>query len=96
MDYRRREILTRISLPISPLNLNIQPKEKTLHQPDIVLYFSKSKWLYIDNSTTRVFYAPVAQWIEQWFPVPCAGVRFPSGVLHGTMIKAELLLFTAA
>ena len=25
--------------------------------------------------------APVAQWIEQWFPVPCAGVRFPSGVL---------------
>ena len=26
--------------------------------------------------------APVAQWIEQWFPVPCAGVRFPSGVFH--------------
>ena len=30
-------------------------------------------------------YAPVAQWIEQWFPVPCAGVRFPSGVLPGTV-----------
>ena len=29
--------------------------------------------------------APVAQWIEQWFPVPCAGVRFPSGVLHEVM-----------
>ena len=29
--------------------------------------------------------APVAQWIEQWFPVPCAGVRFPSGVLPGTV-----------
>ena len=27
-------------------------------------------------------YAPVAQWIEQWFPEPCfAGVRVPSGVL---------------
>ena len=26
-------------------------------------------------------YAPVAQWIEQWFPEPCfAGVRVPSGV----------------
>ena len=23
--------------------------------------------------------APVAQWIEQWPPEPCAGVRFPSG-----------------
>ena len=32
-------------------------------------------------------YAPVAQWIEQWFPVPCAGVRFPSGVLPGTYVQ---------
>ena len=31
--------------------------------------------------------APVAQWIEQWFPVPCAGVRFPSGVLPGTYVQ---------
>ena len=35
--------------------------------------------------------APVAQWIEQWFPVPCAGVRFPSGVLHGTMNSSDAL-----
>ena len=35
--------------------------------------------------------APVAQWIEQWFPVPCAGVRFPSGVLHGTMNSSGAL-----
>ena len=76
---------------ISQLGTTIQPKEKTLHQPDIVLYFSKSKWLYIDNSTTRVFYAPVAQWIEQWFPVPCAGVRFPSGVLPGTIGRSGAL-----
>ena len=31
--------------------------------------------------------APVAQWIERWFPVPCAGVRFPSGVLPGTYVQ---------
>ena len=31
-----------ISKPITH-ETNIQPKEKTLHQPDIVLYFSKSK-----------------------------------------------------
>jgi hypothetical protein len=31
-------------------------------------------------------YAPVAQWIERWFPVPGAGVRFPSGVpLHNRL-----------
>ena len=35
--------------------------------------------------------APVAQWIEQWFPVPCEGVRFPSGVLHGTMNSSDAL-----
>ena len=35
--------------------------------------------------------APVAQWIEQWFPVPCAGVRFPSGVLHGSMNSSDAL-----
>ena len=35
--------------------------------------------------------ASVAQWIEQWFPVPCAGVRFPSGVLHGTMNSSDAL-----
>ena len=35
--------------------------------------------------------APVAQWIEQWFPVPCAGVRFPSGVLHGMMNSSDAL-----
>ena len=33
----------------------------------------------LENNT-----ASVAQWIEQWFPVPCAGVRFPSDVLTGT------------
>ena len=38
---------------------------------------SKIFWkLEIDSN----LFAPVAQWIEQWFPVPCAGVRFPSGV----------------
>ena len=26
-----------------------------------------------------LFYAPVAQWIEQWPPTPCAMVRFHSG-----------------
>lgn len=26
--------------------------------------------------------APVAQWIEQWPPEPCAGVRFPSGAFE--------------
>lgn len=36
-------------------------------------------------------FAPVAQWIEQWFPVPCAGVRFPSGVLPGTVVRSGAL-----
>ncbi len=29
-------------------------------------------------------YAPVAQWIEQWFPKPCARVRFPPGAHSNT------------
>ena len=38
-------------------------------------------------------FAPVAQWIEQWFPVPCAGVRFPSGVLPGTIGRSGALYY---
>ena len=39
-------------------------------------------------------YAPVAQWIEQWFPVPCAGVRFPSGVLPGTYVQFRAVIIS--
>ena len=30
--------------------------------------------------------APVAQWIEQWPPEPCAGVRFAPGVQFPRLI----------
>jgi hypothetical protein len=36
------------------------------------------------NMICRLFYAPVAQWIEHWIPVPGAGVRFPSGAPYIT------------
>ena len=75
---------------ISQLGTTIQPKEKTLHLVDIVLYFlSRSGCTLIIQHSN--FYAPVAQWIEQWFPVPCAGVRFPSGVLPGTIGRSGAL-----
>jgi hypothetical protein len=40
------------------------------------------EWLakYAELSILQVR-APVAQWIEQWPPEPCAGVRLASGVL---------------
>ena len=43
------------------------------------LYYN-SQWFRRDCNFQFPECAPVAQWIEQWFPVPCAGVRFPSGV----------------
>ena len=51
--------------------------QNTLQYSENVLYYLKEFCYFLK-------YAPVAQWIEQWFPVPCAGVRFPSGVLPGT------------
>lgn len=33
--------------------------------------------------------APVAQWIEQWFPEPCAQVRFLPGVLTKSYISHD-------
>ena len=45
------------------------------------LWSSPVGWTF--EAAAAALFAPVAQWIEQWFPVPCAGVRFPSGVLHG-------------
>ena len=40
-------------------------------------------------------YAPVAQWIEHWTPVPCAEVRFLSGVF-GKGGRRELSVWITA
>ena len=68
---------------------NMHCSKKSLQFQGYVLEF-KTVEAYFDNfipdlESCVFHYAPVAQWIEQWFPVPCAGVRFPSGVLPGTV-----------
>ena len=37
--------------------------------------------------------APVAQWIEQWPPEPCAWVRFPSGAMGNGQRDLAILIF---